>query len=62
LEESVIVRVFGITLVLVAVASGLLALLRPAVPFRVPLTASDAAYCAVVLLIAGVLAFAAGDR
>lgn len=55
-------RVLGIILVLVALASGLMGMFHAAMPFRVPLTADDAWHAALVLLIAGALALAAGER
>ncbi len=55
-------RVLGIVMLLVAAASGLLALFRSAMPFRLPVTTEDAAHAALLLLIAGVLAKLAGER
>ncbi|HVW91422.1 MAG TPA: hypothetical protein VHB74_02320 [Devosia sp.] len=55
-------RVLGITMMLVALASGLLGMFHSAMPFRVPLTAEDAWHAALVLLVAGALALAAGEK
>ncbi len=49
-------RTFGLLLLLVGVLSGMMALFRPQLPFRLPLTGQDAAVAAVLLLAAGAVA------
>ena len=46
-------RTFGLLLLLVGVLSGLMALFRTQLPFRLPLTGQDAAVAALLLLAAG---------
>ena len=55
-------RTFGLTLVVLAAASGALAAFRTEMPFRIPLTSYDAGYWALVLIIAAVLALLAGNE
>ncbi len=49
-------RTFGLVLVIVAAVSGLMAVFRSAVPFEIPMTASDAGFWAVILAAVGAIA------
>lgn len=49
-------RTFGLLMLLVGVLSGVIALFRTQLPFRLPLTGQDAAVAAVLLLAAGAVA------
>jgi len=49
-------RTFGLLLILVGVLSGLIALFRTQLPFRLPLTGQEAAIAAAFLLAAGAVA------